>query len=82
VIEGYCNGGPPPEQLWLSRVRAILVRQYLQSHFQLDSSNVGIVAMKNAPPAGVEQNPGRNLHRGPEEKIEVIDAAPGLPPRA
>jgi hypothetical protein len=28
----------------------MLVRQYLQSHFQLDSSNIGIVAMKNLPP--------------------------------
>ena len=50
VIEGYCNGTQPPEQLRLSRIRAMLVRQYLQSHFQLDSSNIGIVAMKNLPP--------------------------------
>jgi phospholipid/cholesterol/gamma-HCH transport system substrate-binding protein len=55
VIEGYCNGTRPAEQLRLSRIRAILVRQYLQSHFQLDSSNVGIVAMKNSPPAGMER---------------------------
>jgi phospholipid/cholesterol/gamma-HCH transport system substrate-binding protein len=50
VIEGYCNGTQPPDQLRLSRIRAMLVRQYLQSHFQLDSSNIGIVAMKNLPP--------------------------------
>jgi len=55
VIEGYCNGTRPAEQIRLSRIRAILVRQYLQSHFQLDPSNVGIVAMKNSPPTGVER---------------------------
>ncbi|PWU11134.1 MAG: MCE family protein [Terriglobia bacterium] len=55
VIEGYCNGVGPADQLRLSRTRAILVRQYLQSHFQLDSSSVGIVAMKNSPPSGMER---------------------------
>jgi phospholipid/cholesterol/gamma-HCH transport system substrate-binding protein len=55
VIEGYCNGRSPADQLRLSRARAILVRQYLQSRFQLDSSNLGIVAMKNTPPNGLER---------------------------
>jgi phospholipid/cholesterol/gamma-HCH transport system substrate-binding protein len=55
VIEGYCNGVGPAEQLRLSRMRAILVRQYLQSRYQLDSTNLGIVAMKNSPPSGVER---------------------------
>jgi phospholipid/cholesterol/gamma-HCH transport system substrate-binding protein len=55
VIEGYCNGTQPTDQLRLSRIRAILVRQYLQSHFQLDASNLGIVAMKNSPPTGMER---------------------------
>jgi phospholipid/cholesterol/gamma-HCH transport system substrate-binding protein len=55
VIEGYCNGTRPADQLRLSRIRAIEVRQYLQSHFQLDSSNLGIVAMKNSPPSGMER---------------------------
>jgi len=55
VIEGYCSGTRPADQLRLSRIRAILVRQYLQSHFQLDSSNVGIVALKNSPPTGLER---------------------------
>jgi phospholipid/cholesterol/gamma-HCH transport system substrate-binding protein len=55
VIEGYCNGTRPGEQLRLSRIRAALVRQYLQSHFLLDSSNLGIVAMKNSPPSGMER---------------------------
>ena len=55
VIEGYCNGVGPADQLRLSRSRAILVRQYLQSRFQLDTSNLGVVAMKNSPPSGVER---------------------------
>ncbi|MGO9256683.1 MAG: MlaD family protein [Bryobacteraceae bacterium] len=55
VIEGYCGGRSPSDQLRLSRARAILVRQYLQSRFQLDSSNLGIVALKNAPPNAVRR---------------------------
>jgi len=52
MVEGYC-GGYPADQLRLSRTRAILVRQYLQAHFQLDSANLGIVALKNSPPNGM-----------------------------
>ena len=55
VIEGYCSGTPSADQLRLSRIRAVLVRQYLQKHFQLDSSKVGIVALKNSPPFGIER---------------------------
>ena len=53
VIEGYCDNGRSADQLRLSRARAILVRQYLQSRFQLDASNLGIVALQSAPPNGV-----------------------------
>jgi phospholipid/cholesterol/gamma-HCH transport system substrate-binding protein len=53
VVEGYCNGGRSVEQLNVSHGRAILVRQYLQAHFQLDSSNMGIVPMKSSPPNGI-----------------------------
>ena len=53
VVEGYCSGGRSTDQLRLSRARAILVRQYLQARFQLDSGNLGIVALKNTPPSGV-----------------------------
>jgi phospholipid/cholesterol/gamma-HCH transport system substrate-binding protein len=53
VVEGYCSGRGPSDQLLLSRSRAILVRQYLQGHFQLDSSNLGLVALKSSPPNGV-----------------------------
>ncbi len=50
VIEGYCSASRSADQLRLSRGRAILVRQYLQARFQLDSGNLGIVAMKSSPP--------------------------------
>jgi phospholipid/cholesterol/gamma-HCH transport system substrate-binding protein len=53
VIEGYCGGTRPADQLRISRARAILVRQYLQAHFQLDSNNLGIVSMKSSPPDGM-----------------------------
>ena len=53
VIEGYCNSARASDQMRLSRARAILVRQYLQARFQLDSDNLGIVALKSAPPSGV-----------------------------
>jgi hypothetical protein len=52
VVEGYC-GGRPADQLRLSHSRAILVRQFLQARFQLDSAHLGIVALKNAPPRGI-----------------------------
>jgi len=51
VVEGYCSGRAA-DQLRLSRGRAILVRQYLQTRFQRDSSNLGIVTMKGSPPYG------------------------------
>ena len=54
VIEGYWNGEDAGEQLARSRSRAILVRNYLQNHFQLDASHLGIVAMQNLPPAGLD----------------------------
>jgi phospholipid/cholesterol/gamma-HCH transport system substrate-binding protein len=53
VIEGYGESDDADGQLAVSRNRAILVRQYLQSHYQLDPRNLGIVSMKKVPPDGV-----------------------------
>jgi phospholipid/cholesterol/gamma-HCH transport system substrate-binding protein len=53
VIEGYKGGDDPSSQLALSRSRAILVREYLKSHYQLDPRNLGIVSMKTSAPDGV-----------------------------
>jgi phospholipid/cholesterol/gamma-HCH transport system substrate-binding protein len=52
VIEGYRESDNPGEQLERSRSRAILVRQYIQRHFQIDESHLGIVPMKQAAPNG------------------------------
>ena len=53
IIEGYWNGDVPADQLRLSRGRALAVRQYLQTHYRLDTRNLGVVPMKNAPPTGI-----------------------------
>jgi hypothetical protein len=54
VIEGYSAGGNAADQLASSRNRAILVRRYLQTHFQLDLGNLGAVPMMNVPPSGLD----------------------------
>jgi len=53
VIEGYWNGSLPADQLRVSRSRAIAVREYLQTRFQLDPRNLGVVALQNSPPKGM-----------------------------
>jgi phospholipid/cholesterol/gamma-HCH transport system substrate-binding protein len=50
IIEGYWSNGLPADQVRLSRSRAVMVRQYLQSHFHLDSRDLGFVPLKNSPP--------------------------------
>ncbi len=52
VIEGYSNVDGVANQLALSRGRAIVVRQYLLNHFQLNSGNLGAVPLRNIPPSG------------------------------
>lgn len=49
VIEGYSSAGKPEDQLSSSRHRALLVRQYLRNHFQLDGDTLGVVSMKASP---------------------------------
>jgi hypothetical protein len=56
VIEGYWSGSNPADQLLLSRNRAILVRRYLQNHFQLDPERLGVVPLKNLPPSGLDRS--------------------------
>jgi phospholipid/cholesterol/gamma-HCH transport system substrate-binding protein len=53
VIEGYSDGADSADQMSSSRNRAILVREYLQTRYQLDPNKLGIVAMRNSPPKGV-----------------------------
>jgi phospholipid/cholesterol/gamma-HCH transport system substrate-binding protein len=52
IVEGYSNGDEADDRLATSRHRAILVRNYLQGRFQLDTSRVGTVALENRPPDG------------------------------
>jgi phospholipid/cholesterol/gamma-HCH transport system substrate-binding protein len=49
VLEGYSSAGDPGDQPSSSRNRALLVRQYLKSHFQLDGETLGVVSMKKSP---------------------------------
>lgn len=52
VVEGYSNSPDTSAQVALSRKRSILVSQYLQNHFQLDSRNVGFIGLSGSAPAG------------------------------
>jgi hypothetical protein len=52
VVEGYSDGDEVNDRLAASRHRAILVRNYLQGRFKLDTSRVGTVALENRPPDG------------------------------
>jgi phospholipid/cholesterol/gamma-HCH transport system substrate-binding protein len=53
VVEGYSNGDGPGNQISVSHARAILVRKYLQTHFQIESNHIGAVPMRSLPPGGV-----------------------------
>jgi phospholipid/cholesterol/gamma-HCH transport system substrate-binding protein len=56
VVEGYSAVGTPDRQFVTSRRRADLVRKYLEAHFHLRHSDVGIVALRNNPPQAAGQN--------------------------
>jgi phospholipid/cholesterol/gamma-HCH transport system substrate-binding protein len=56
IVEGYSIGGTPDQQFVMSRNRAELVREYLQAHFHILHSDVGIVPLRDKPPAGTGQN--------------------------
>jgi phospholipid/cholesterol/gamma-HCH transport system substrate-binding protein len=60
IIEGYSTAGTADQQFVTSRRRAALVRQYLEAHFHLIHSNVGIVPLRNKPPQGA----GRSTWNG------------------
>ena len=50
MVEGYSDCEVVSDRLTVSRARAILVRNYLQSHFHLDTGRLGAVALENRPP--------------------------------
>jgi phospholipid/cholesterol/gamma-HCH transport system substrate-binding protein len=53
IVEGDSDGDDVNGRLAVSRHRAILVRNYLQSRFSLDINRVGVVALENRPPEGL-----------------------------
>ncbi len=50
IVEGYSGTGSPDQQFVTSRRRANLVREYLEAHFHLIHSDVGIVPLRDKPP--------------------------------
>ena len=55
VVEGYAVSGAPGDQLAVSRGRAILVRDYLHTRFQLDNHNIGLVPLRGVPPPSMQK---------------------------
>jgi phospholipid/cholesterol/gamma-HCH transport system substrate-binding protein len=60
IVEGYASTGSESEQLLRSRKRAVLVRNYLQLHYNLMPKNTGIVALRSTPP----ENAGKSTFDG------------------
>jgi phospholipid/cholesterol/gamma-HCH transport system substrate-binding protein len=50
VVEGYSDSEIVSDRLAVSRTRALLGRNYLQSHFHLDTGRLGAVALENRTP--------------------------------
>ncbi len=50
IVEGYSGTGSPDQQFVMSRRRANLVREYLEAHFHIVHSDVGIVPLRDKPP--------------------------------
>jgi phospholipid/cholesterol/gamma-HCH transport system substrate-binding protein len=60
IVEGYSGTGSPDQQFVMSRRRANLVREYLEAHFHIVHSDVGIVPLRDKPPP----NAGRETWNG------------------
>ena len=60
IVEGYSGTGTPDQQFVTSRRRADLVREYLEAHFHLVHSEVGIVPLRDKTP----HCSGRNTWNG------------------
>lgn len=50
VIEGYASEASPANQLLLSKSRASLIKRYLEQHFQINPTDIGVVALNATPP--------------------------------
>jgi phospholipid/cholesterol/gamma-HCH transport system substrate-binding protein len=60
IVEGYSATGSADQQFVMSRRRADLIREYLEAHFHLVHSDVGIVPLRDKPPQGA----GRDTWNG------------------
>jgi phospholipid/cholesterol/gamma-HCH transport system substrate-binding protein len=56
IVEGYSGTGTADQQFVTSRRRAELVREYLEAHFHLVHSDVGIVPLRDKPPPCAGRN--------------------------
>ncbi len=56
VVEGYAVSGAPGDQLAVSRSRAILVRDYLHTRFQVNNQNLGAVPLRGVPPPATHKD--------------------------
>ena len=56
IIEGYSSSADSATQLLASRERALLVRGYIHSRYQIDLRNLGAVALGSLPPPSVHEN--------------------------
>jgi phospholipid/cholesterol/gamma-HCH transport system substrate-binding protein len=70
IVEGYSRNSTPDQQFVISRRRADMVRQYLEVHFHVRHSDVGIVPLLNTPPQGS----GRGSWDGAAIMLLKVDA--------
>ena len=70
IVEGYSRNGSPDQQFVTSRRRADMVRQYLEVHFHVRHSDVGIVPLLNTPP----QSSGRASWDGAAIMLLNVDS--------
>ena len=55
VIEGYSSTGDSATELLASHDRALLVRDYIHSRFQIDLRELGAVPLRDSPPSAVHK---------------------------
>jgi phospholipid/cholesterol/gamma-HCH transport system substrate-binding protein len=69
IVEGYSTFGSPDRQFVVSRRRADLVRLYLEAHFKVRHSDIGIVPLLKPPP-----DAGRDTWNGAAIMLFKADA--------
>ena len=69
IVEGYSTDESTVERLELSRMRALIVRDYILGRFHLNPTSIGAVALASQPPEGA----GREEWNG----ISIVRLAKG-----